>query len=437
MKKHIVFIAVLMLALPVMGQSGTNSPYSQYGLGRMADASQSASRGMNGVGVAFREHNQVNTLNPASYSSVDSLTFMFDIGMSLQRTHFKENGKSKNANNADFEYAVGAFRAWKNVGVAFGILPYTNVGYSYEQTTKMKNYEIPSTTSEPVEQTNSYDGEGGLHKVFVGVGVQPFKNFSVGVNINYMWGNISNLVTSSYTDSYVKSFMKFYYVETKNITFDFGASYTLNASKHDQFTVGGTITPGSSLSKDPWCYVITSNAQDGVIDTTTYTAAGAYNIPISFAAGLSYKRDDKLLIGVDYSYYRGSSVHVRDYVNSAGIKAETSDRMMDRHKVNIGAQYVRNPQSRKYSDRIVYRAGASYATPYVKVNSLDGPKEIAVSAGIGLPITNMYNNRSMLNIGVRWINNNPSSSSLLRENCFMINLGMTFNERWFAKWKFE
>lgn len=437
MKKHIVFIALLILALPVMGQSGTNSPYSQYGLGRIADASQSASRGMNGVGVAFREHNQVNTLNPASYSSVDSLTFIFDIGMSMQKTNFKENGKRKNANNADFEYAVGAFRAWRNIGVAFGILPYTNVGYDYEQTTKLKDYTIPSTTSEPVEQTNNYSGEGGLHKVFVGVGVQPFKNFSVGLNLNYMWGNISNLVTSTYTDGYVKSFMKYYYVKTKNITFDIGASYSFNLNKRDQITVGGTFTPGNSLSEDPWCFVITSNLLDNVIDTTKYTAAGAYNIPISFAGGLSYKRGDNFLIGLDYSYYRGSAVHVRDYVDSRGVKAETTDRMMDRHKVNLGAQYVRNPQSRRFGDRIVYRAGVSYATPYVKVNSYDGPKEISVSAGVGLPIINLYNNRSMLNIGVRWINNSPSSSSLLKENCFMLNLGMTFNERWFAKWKFE
>ena len=437
MKKHIVFIAFLFFSISMMGQSGTNSPYSQYGLGRLSDASQSMSRGMNGVGVAFREHNQVNTLNPASYSAIDSLTFVFDVGMSMHRTNFKENGKSKNANNANFEYAVGAFRAWKNVGMAFGVLPYTNVGYDYNQTSVVSGYDIPSTTSAPVKQTNTYDGEGGLHKVFVGVGVQPFKNFSVGLNVNYLWGDITNFVTSSYSDNYVKSFMKLYYIETKNITFDIGASYSLNVSKHDQFTIGGTFTPGSNLSKDPWCYVITSNVQDGVVDTTTYTAAGAYNIPISFAVGLSYKRDDRLMIGLDYSYYRGSSVHMRDYVDANGIKVETSDRMQDRHKVNIGAQYVRNPQSRKYTDRMIYRIGASYATPYVKVNSLDGPKEISVSAGVGLPITNMYNNRSMLNIGFRWINNKPSSSSLLKENCFMINLGMTFNERWFAKWRVD
>lgn len=437
MKKLFISFAMLLVFTTIAAQSGTNSPYSQYGLGVFADPSQGASRGMNGVGIAFREHNQVNTLNPASYSSLDSLTFIFDVGMSMQKTHFKEDGKSKNANNADFEYAVGAFRAWKNVGMAFGVVPYTNVGYDFKQTSTLSNYEIPSTTSTAVTQTNTYTGSGGLHKAFIGIGVQPFRNFSVGANINYLWGNIDNFVTSTFSDGYVKSFMKYYFIETKKITVDLGASYSLNLSKKDNVTLGVTLSPGSKLSEAPYCFVITANAQDGVVDTTTYTAKDAYNIPLTFGAGISYKRNNRLLVGLDYTYFRGSAVNVRNYVDSKGAKAESTDDLTDRHKVNVGAQYCRNAQGHDYTDRIMYRFGMSYATPYVKVNNLNGPREISVSAGVGLPITNMYNNRSTLNIGVRWINKTASTSAMLKENCFMINLGITFNERWFAKWKFE
>lgn len=109
-------------------QSGTNSPYSQYGLGLLSDQTSGFNRGMNGLGIGFREHNQVNFINPASYSAMDSLMFLFDIGMSGQITNFEENGHKLNANNADFEYAVAGFRATENLGVSFGILPFTNVG---------------------------------------------------------------------------------------------------------------------------------------------------------------------------------------------------------------------------------------------------------------------------------------------------------------------
>ena len=192
MKKILFTTALCFTVLSATAQSGTNSPYSQYGYGRLADQTQGFNRGMNGVGLAFREHNQANYINPASYSAIDSLTFIFDVGMSLQMTNFKENGKSKNANNADFEYAVGAFRLIKNVGMSFGIIPFTNVGYNYSNTTTVKDYNMTPSTTE-VTNTQTYSGSGGLHQAYIGAGWQtPLKGLSVGMNVSYLWGNVDN-----------------------------------------------------------------------------------------------------------------------------------------------------------------------------------------------------------------------------------------------------
>jgi len=54
---------------------------------------------------------------------------------------------------------------------------------------------------------------------------------------------------------------------------------------------------------------------------------------------------------------------------------------------------------------------------------------------VGIPILNAYNNRSMLNISAEWVN--QSVSGMIKENMFRINVGFTFNERWFAKFKVE
>ena len=70
-KKMIVGILALAAAVNGFAQSGTNSPYSQYGLGIISERAGSVGRGMNGVGIAYREHNQVNALNPASYAAID------------------------------------------------------------------------------------------------------------------------------------------------------------------------------------------------------------------------------------------------------------------------------------------------------------------------------------------------------------------------------
>ena len=72
---------------------------------------------------------------------------------------------------------------------------------------------------------------------------------------------------------------------------------------------------------------------------------------------------------------------------------------------------------------------------YYDINGADGPKEFSISAGFGLPIANSYNNRSILNISGQWVHS--SATGMITENTFRINIGLTFNERWFMKWKVE
>ena len=93
MKRTFFASLLVTMSMTAMAQSGTNSPYSMYGLGALADQTSGFNRGMNGLGLGFREHNQVNFLNPASYSSIDSLSFIFDAGLSGQITNFQEGGK--------------------------------------------------------------------------------------------------------------------------------------------------------------------------------------------------------------------------------------------------------------------------------------------------------------------------------------------------------
>ena len=189
MKK--LFINGILLfasALTVSAQSGTNSPYSQYGLGILSEQSQGFNRGMNGLGLGFRYGNQVNTLNPASYSAADSLTMIFDVGLSGQITNFKEGNTKVNAKNADFEYAVAMFRAMPSLGISFGIVPFTNVGYSYSRT------DVASSSLYSIE---THSGNGGLREVYVGAGWEPVKGFSVGVNAGYLWGNTERSITNT------------------------------------------------------------------------------------------------------------------------------------------------------------------------------------------------------------------------------------------------
>lgn len=429
-KNIICVVSSAFFAVGALAQSGTNSPYSQYGLGVLSDQTSGFNRGMNGLGLGFREHNQVNFINPASYSSVDSLTFIFDVGFSGQITNFSENGRKLNAKNADFEYAVAAFRAAKNLGISFGILPFTNVGYNYASTGRLADANMTS-------YSNSYYGEGGLHQVYVGVGYKIFKGLSLGVNFSYLWGDYTRMVTNSYSDSYAKTVQKIYTASVTNYKIDFGAQYQLDLNKRNQMTVGVTFSPGHNLGASPSCEVISTNPATALPDTASYSVKDGLKIPMSLGVGLSWNYCNRLKLGADYSFQKWDGIGFPVYrvVNQEPAYVLDENYYMNRHKVTLGGDFCGDESNRNFLKRLHFRAGVSYASPYYKINGYDGPSELSVSAGFGIPIVNSYNNKSVLNISGQWVH--CSAKNFITENTFRINIGLTFNERWFMKWKVE
>lgn len=420
MKRNIILaIAFGVGALSVNAQSGTNSPYSQYGLGILTDQSQGTSRGMNGVGLALRKGNVANTLNPASYSAVDSLTMIFDIGLSGQVTNFKEGNGKKNANNADFEYAVGTFRLLPKVGASFGILPYSNIGYEYSSTATLDETfgSVPVTTK----------GSGGLHQAFFGVGWNVVKPLSVGANVAYFWGVFDRSISSSST-TYVNDFSRKYSATVSSYLVTLGAQWEQPLSRKDNLTLGMTVGVGHKLGSS---YTI----QNG--DSTVYSASDVLRVPMTYGIGLGWTHGTKWFVGADVIMQKWGSVDFPGSTQSGAntVYALRSGMLKDSYKVNVGADYVPNSTSRNLLARVHYRFGMGYTTPYYYINGKEGPKEMSVSAGFGIPLQNSYNNRSVLNVSAQWARS--SAKDLITENTFRINLGLTFNERWFAKWKVD
>ena len=419
-KKIIASLLLAAMTVSTYAQSGTNSAYSQYGIGVLADHSLSANRGMNGVGLAMRQGNRANVLNPASYSAVDSITMIFDMGLAGQITNIKEGKNSVNANNASFEYAVGSFRLLKNVGFTFGIIPFSNVGYNYahEQYLDETNGTVTTTMK----------GSGGLRQVFIGAGWRFLKPLSVGFNLSYLWGSIDRTVTSSSTvDMY--NLQKTYSASVRNYKLDFGLQWQQRLSKTDDVTLGVTIGLGHKLGADPTLVV----ANTSTSQSTTYTIKNGLKLPMTYAAGVAWQHRHSLLIEADVKMQKWGSTEFpvyenNDYQLKSGI-------LKDRYEVRAGAEWTPNRMSRNLLNRVNYRIGAGYATPYYKINGQNGPKELSVSAGFGFPIQNGWNGRSMLSITGQWVQ--TSATGLLKENAFRLTIGMTFNERWFQKWKVQ
>ena len=407
-----------------MAQGGTKSPYSQFGLGTLSDVSQGVSRGMNGVGLALQQGDEVNTLNPASYGGVDSLTMLFDAGVTLQATNYKEGGTRQNGSMADLEYVVGSFRAWKGVGMAFGIRPFSSVGYSYSSVSNLGNSN--GTMAE------TYSGSGGLHEVFLGAGWQVMKQLSIGANVGYLWGDLKRSVTSS-GGTNVNTLMKTYAVSVSNYKLDVGAQFKQRIGRKDFLTLGATVGIGHQLKADPEMSIVIVNTT-GTTDTTTFKVKDGLKLPMTYGVGAAYNHGGRLTLAADLLLEKWGGIDFPSFNSQTNQYVLTSGLLKDRTKVNVGVDWLptTNMLNRNFLSHVHYRMGVGLATPYYKINGQDGPKELSVSAGLGIPV---LTGRSVVNVSFQWAH--TSAKDLITENSFRLNIGVTFNERWFAKWKVE
>ena len=421
-------VACSLTAMLSAQVSSTLSPYSQFGLGALADQSQGFNRGMGGVGIGLRGGQTVNFKNPASYSATDSLTMLFDVGASLQTTNFKEGGKRINANTGSFDYAVVMFRLLPKVGVSLGIVPFSNVGYKYSVTESVNG----SSTN---YSTLSYNGSGGLSQGYVGVGWEFFSGLSAGVNFSYLWGSFERTAQVVNSDAYVNTETQTYQTTISSYKLDLGLQWRKQLNADNTLTVGATVGIGHNLGNQADCVRTNSNSQTAVSETHTDSVADAMSLPTTLGVGVTLVHRNSLTVGFDYEYQRWGTLDYPHLDTRTSGYTLQSGLLKDRHVVRAGADWVPNPMNRRLYNRIHYRAGISYATPYFNVGSSDGPRELTIGAGFGIPLTNSWNNRSLLNVSAQWVN--QARSGLITENGFRINIGLTFNERWFAKWKVD
>jgi len=162
-------------------QVGSNSPYSRYGYGLLSNPALGASEAMGGISYGLRRSQQVNPGNPASYSELDSLTFIFDMGVSGHMAHMNDGTNKRDFYNGNLDYVAIQFPLFRNVGASIGLLPYSKTGYNFGGVRSLSD----------IQYLESYRGTGGLNQIYAGASWEPVKNFSAGVNISYLFGSFS------------------------------------------------------------------------------------------------------------------------------------------------------------------------------------------------------------------------------------------------------
>ena len=424
-KRLINICLFCIVATAAMAQSGTNSPYTRYGFGQLSDQSFGNSKAMGGIAYGLRDGLHINAANPASYSAVDSLTFLFDAGMSLQNTYFKESGVKTNAKNSTIDYIAMQFRLWKRMGMTMGFLPYSIVGYNMSKTDIIPNSEdqYGNTTS----KVTSYSGDGGLQQVFVGLGYKVFDNLSIGANFSYLYGEISHTSSLTFSNPNADTSVRSDKLEINDYKLDLGMQYTQHFGKKHTLNLGAVYSLGHDIKGTGYKFKETYLSGSTIPTSQSVdTIKNAFSLPHTLGFGITYVYNNRLTVGVDYTLQKWEETK---FFNESG-------KFQDRTKIAIGAEYLPNAIGRNYLKRIRYRAGAYYSDPYAKVDGKEGAREYGVSFGLGLPLE-VFQGRSILNISGQYVKVSPKVKGMLEENYLRVNIGLTFNDRWFMKWKVE
>lgn len=79
MRKIVFSIVIFLCSISAFGQNNSGTPYSKYGLGLFPD-NYGPYTAMGGVSVAMRDNYNINFMNPASYTALDTLRFYFQLG---------------------------------------------------------------------------------------------------------------------------------------------------------------------------------------------------------------------------------------------------------------------------------------------------------------------------------------------------------------------
>lgn len=431
-KKLLFVIAIIACLVSSVGAQQTNSPYSRYGYGILRDQAVGPSKAMGGIGYGLRNSQSANPMNPASHSRVDSLTFLFDMGVTATYGKLSDGTSSKNHYGGGLDYITILIPVAKGLGVSAGVLPYSSVGYSFGST----------ETTEDLSYIKSFSGSGGLSEVYFGAGYKiPKTGLSLGANVSYLFGTVEHtrsLPTIGSSNSYTST--EYSSLSLNAFKFDLGLQYELALSKKDRLILGAVYSPKINSKGDYQNihYELASSSTVVSADTITHNGVDA-GIPSTYGAGFTLNRNNKFIIGADVTYQKWSDVKYSEYM---GDGLTQSNRFNDRWKYAAGVEYMIDPYDRNFFKRVKFRGGVNYSNSYMNVINSDdkvkGYNEYGATFGFGLPIRDNLGGRiSYININFEYKKVKPKVSNMIDEQYFGISLNMNINEYWFFRKKID
>lgn len=418
MKKLILSVFIISNTLIMYSQTGSLSPYSFYGVGVNTFKGSMDNRSMGGLNV-YSDSIHLNLTNPAAYSELKLVNY--SIGVNYKNYNFKTDSTTESATSANINYlAVGI--PTKHFSFGFGIIPQSSVGYFLKSTDENV---VP-------EQVDTYEGQGGVNTAFLTFGFKLFKRVGFGVTANYGFGNLRHVNSRFLKDIELSTRLE-NNSSLSGVNFVYSTLIKEKISKNVTLQATYILKPKSKLSSNNTQILGTLPVSGGYGGDFEEIDLAALNldktkitIPKSHSFGLGIGEETKWFIGADYTKTDGGGLDNKLFTLKNVEFKEAS-------KIAFGGFWVPKHDSfTSYFSRIVYRAGIRIEETGLHIQN-QAINEFGINFGFGLPFQGFSN----INLGFEVGRRGTTNAGLIQEDFFSIRLGLSLNDRWFVKNKYN
>ena len=406
-KKLIPFILLTLSPLFLLSQKNSHHPYSRYGIGEIEQEGFTHHNALGGISAGLHLKNKINYQNPASYTSQDTNSFVFDVGLKTRQNRFSSENNSIERSETAFSHMAIGFPITSKWKSSIGIVPYSSSGYNIET----------SVESNKTTKFYRYEGQGGTRKFYIGNAYQIHKNLSLGLNYTYLFGTIQNDSDIGWEDSeqYRHNGLLTQKKQIINThVFNIGIQYSPDLFKKYDFTLGASydISPGFNGDN--------KTTFTNYLDTISTSNSFNEDYPSNLLLGFSLS-NEKILWGADFKYTNWSALS--NYNN-----------ISDSYSIHSGFQYTPDKGALKnYLKKINYRVGAYYKNGYFNFNG-EKIKDLGITFGLGLPLKN---NRTNFNISCQLGKKGTMDNNSIENEYAIINFSITFFDFWFIQQKYR
>jgi hypothetical protein len=414
----IIFCFVIGATILVRGQAA-RTPFSSFGIGEYYGSALAHNQGMAGVGISNPQYRYLNNQNPALL--IFNRLTTFEAGYvgeirKLRNASTKEKNGSGNLNYLLIGFPIIPGK-WTS---SFGITPYSSVNYKLVYTQGIENTLSTVNVAE--------EGTGGINQASWSHGVSITRNISVGARANYLFSSIERTFDNQLSNTGVVLVIPSIHTRQNFSDFNFTGALSIRKDsltrKNHRFNFGLVYDFKANIRTRYYEAVQQKTASTTITDTLVSNRIGQTTLPQTLSAGVSFGRPDYWTVGIDATWL--------DYKQFRDING-SSNGSTTGWKVAMGAEFVPDPLSlSSYLKRLTYRTGVSLENyPYlVNGNPL---KDFGINFGLSMPVARF----SSLDLGLKVGKRGDINTNTVVENYFKIYFGVTFNDQWFIKRKFD